>query len=101
MSDNDAEANPRVRGKVKWYNSVRGYGFLVSDLDGEDSFFHISSIVPDYEFDPEEGDSVSYEIVPGKDGRVRAAEIVILTKDAPATEHPADAKEALETELGK
>jgi CspA family cold shock protein len=99
MSDTNVEARPRVRGKIKWYNSVRGYGFVVPDQSGEDTFFHISAVDPGYELDPEEGDSVSYIVAPSKDRRVKAVEIVIVsTKD---TIPPSDVKEVLETEMGK
>lgn len=30
----------RINGKVKWYNSVKGYGFIKVDGKDKDVFFH-------------------------------------------------------------
>ena len=54
-------------GKVKWFNSVKGYGFLGRD-DGPDVFVHYSAILGDGYRTLEEGDSVEFEIVPGPKG---------------------------------
>ena len=32
------------KGTVKWFNNRRGYGFITGE-DGEEVFFHFSSIV--------------------------------------------------------
>jgi CspA family cold shock protein len=34
-----------MRGKVKWWNDQKGYGFIVSDDGGPDAFIHFSGIV--------------------------------------------------------
>jgi len=37
--------NERMTGTVKWFNSAKGYGFLIAP-DGEDCFIHHRSIDP-------------------------------------------------------
>ena len=79
MSDNGNAVTKRVRGTVKWFDERKYFGFIIQDSGGE-------------------GDSVEFEIAPGKDGRVKARNVTIVTKD---DTRPSDTKEALETEMGK
>jgi CspA family cold shock protein len=49
-------------GTVKWYNTIKGFGFIAPDAGGADLFMHQDNIrIPDGP--PQEGDRVSYEIV--------------------------------------
>jgi len=48
-----------MKGKVKWYNARKGYGFIESD-DGKDIFIHRSAVPQDVFL--KEGDSIEYEI---------------------------------------
>lgn len=49
-------------GHVKWFNSNKGYGFIVSpDIEGE-IFVHFSTIVMDGYRNLNEADRVSFEI---------------------------------------
>ena len=49
-------------GKVKWFNTEKGYGFII-DADGKDVFVHYSSIQADGFKNLEEGQTVSYDLV--------------------------------------
>ncbi|HZT74370.1 MAG TPA: cold shock domain-containing protein [Terriglobales bacterium] len=57
----------RIRGKVKWFNNVKGYGFIGRD-DGPDVFVHYSALQQEGYKSLQEGDEVEFEIVDGKKG---------------------------------
>jgi CspA family cold shock protein len=56
-----------VEGQVKWFNQVKGYGFI-SQAEGNDVFVHFSSIQGDGFKSLDEGDSVTFEITDGPKG---------------------------------
>ena len=55
------------RGKVKWFNNAKGYGFIGRD-DGPDVFVHYSSIQLDGYKSLKEGDDVEFDIIQGQKG---------------------------------
>jgi len=55
------------RGRVKWFNEQKGFGFISQD-GGEDLFVHFSSIKQDGFKVLHEGDEVIFEIAQGKKG---------------------------------
>lgn len=56
-----------MTGKVKWFNSEKGYGFITTD-EGQDIFAHYSQIQKDGFKSLEEGERVSFEVVDGAKG---------------------------------
>lgn len=56
-----------MTGKVKWFNSEKGYGFITTE-EGNDIFAHFSQIQKDGFKTLEEGESVSFEVVDGDKG---------------------------------
>ncbi|MGM0370305.1 MAG: cold-shock protein [Bacillota bacterium] len=54
-------------GKVKWFDSEKGYGFI-EQADGDDVFVHFSAIEEDGFKDLEEGQEVNFEVVEGDKG---------------------------------
>ena len=64
-------------GKVKWFNSEKGYGFITIDDTNNDIFVHFSAIQTSGFKTLEEGQSVSFETVEGKSG-LQASDVTIL-----------------------
>jgi len=56
-----------ARGKVKWFNSQKGYGFITPE-SGKDVFVHYSAIQGDGYKSLEEGQEVEFEIEKGPKG---------------------------------
>ena len=56
-----------MKGKVKWFNNAKGYGFIGRE-DGPDVFVHYSAIQGDGYKSLQEGDDVEFEIVQGDKG---------------------------------
>jgi CspA family cold shock protein len=71
-----------AEGKVKWFNTRKGYGFISTD-DGKDIFVHYSNIASDGYKTLVEGDAVSFDVVDGEKGP-RAENVV--PKSAPKSE---------------
>jgi CspA family cold shock protein len=69
----------QYKGTVKWFNNVKGYGFLGQD-GGNDVFVHFSSIQNDGYKSLQEGDEVVFDIVQGIKGRPQAERVVRQTK---------------------
>ena len=52
------------KGKVKFFNTSKGFGFITQD-QGEDLFFHVSELRAE---SANEGDRVEYEVGEGRKG---------------------------------
>ena len=57
-----------MRGKVKWFNDNKGYGFIQQETGGSDVFVHFSAIQADGFKTLAEGQDVEYELQPGDKG---------------------------------
>ena len=55
-----------MQGKVKFFNSSKGYGFITDDETGEDVFVHVTSLNG---LKINEGDKVEYVIEEGDRGK--------------------------------
>ena len=63
-------------GKVKWFNSQKGYGFITPE-SGEDVFVHHSAIKGNGFKTLEDGQRVEFEVVQGQKG-LQAKDVVKL-----------------------
>jgi CspA family cold shock protein len=66
----------RFRGTVKWFNAVKGYGFIGRD-DGEDVFVHYSAIQMEGYRKLEEGQQVEFSVETGPKG-LQAANVNVV-----------------------
>ena len=51
-------------GKVKFFNSEKGYGFIIDNESGQDYFVHSTGVVDVIT----EGDEVTFELTEGRKG---------------------------------
>jgi CspA family cold shock protein len=62
-----------ARGKVKWFNDAKGFGFILQE-QGPDVFVHHTQIVQEGFRTLAEGQEVEFEIVQGPKG-LQAAQV--------------------------
>ena len=74
---NTTQTNTTFRGRVKWFNSTRGYGFITNLDKDEDTFVHHSGITPTVEcwktLTP--GEYVEYSLDTDDDGKSQATSV--------------------------
>lgn len=73
----------RKTGRVKWFNTSKGYGFITQD-GGDDVFVHHSAIQEQGFKTLDEGEPVEFEVTQGPGGP--QAEKVIKIGGAPGPE---------------
>jgi len=76
----------QYKGKVKWFNNAKGYGFIGRE-DGPDVFVHYSAIQLDGYKTLKEGDEVEFDIVEGQKGP--QADGVVRNRDSASAAHTA------------
>ena len=59
-------------GTVKWFNPTKGFGFIEPDDGGKDAFVHISAVEHAGLNGLNEGQKVSYDLEPGRNGKSSA-----------------------------
>ena len=63
---------------MKWFNTMKGYGFIQPDDGSNDAFVHISAVERAGLSDLREGQKVEYEVVPGRNGKSSADNLAVL-----------------------
>lgn len=59
-------------GTVKFFNSAKGFGFIEPEDGSKDAFVHISAVERAGMGTLSEGQKVSYDLEPGRDGKSSA-----------------------------
>ncbi len=59
-------------GTVKWFNPAKGFGFIEPEDGSKDVFVHISAVERAGLGSLGEGQKISYEVQPGRDGKSSA-----------------------------
>ena len=65
-------------GTVKWFNPMKGFGFIQPDDGSQDAFVHISAVERAGLSSISEGQKVSFELQPGKNGKSSAENLSII-----------------------
>ena len=59
-------------GTVKWFDPIRGFGFIEQGAGAQDAFVHISAVDRAGLSELREGQKVEFELLPGKNGKQSA-----------------------------
>ena len=57
-----------AKGKVKWFNDAKGFGFICADGEEKDIFVHHTAIQADGFRSLAEGEEVEFDLVAGDKG---------------------------------
>ena len=64
-------------GTVKWFNAAKGYGFIEPEDGSNDAFVHISAVERAGLSTLNEGQRLSFELRPGRNGKSSAEDLTI------------------------
>ncbi|MDP7392855.1 MAG: cold-shock protein [Pseudomonadota bacterium] len=65
-------------GTVKWFNPTKGYGFIEPEDGGKDAFVHISAVERAGLNGLNEGQKVSFDLEPGRNGKSSAENLKLV-----------------------
>lgn len=81
----------KMSGTVKWFDSTKGFGFLVPDDGSPDVFVHQTAIYKDGFRSLAEGEAVEYQLTTKDNGRIQAIDVTgpggAYVMGAPHTNH--------------
>lgn len=66
------------QGTVKFFNKMKGFGFITPDGGGQDAFVHISAVEAAGLSGLDQDQRVSFELEPDRRGRESAANLKII-----------------------
>ncbi len=65
-------------GTVKWFDPVKGFGFIQPEDGSSDAFVHISTVERAGLQSLSEGQKVQYELRPGRNGKSAAEDLSLI-----------------------
>ena len=65
-------------GTVKWFDPIKGYGFIQPSDGSRDAFVHISAVERAGLKGLREGQEVEYDLVPGRNGKSSAENLSVV-----------------------
>jgi len=65
-------------GTVKWFNPIKGFGFIQPEDGSKDAFVHISAVERAGLTSLNEGQKVSFELQSGQNGKSSAENLSII-----------------------
>jgi CspA family cold shock protein len=83
---NSNEVTTMPKGRVKWFNNAKGFGFILPEDESEDYFVHYSSIVMDGYKTLKAGQVVSFEMIDGPKG-THAVNVSVLDQEDDDRQH--------------
>ncbi len=66
-----------AKGKVKWFNPEKGYGFIQPEEGGKDVFVHVSALQEAGLQTLQDDQPIEYDMVQGNDGRESAGNLKV------------------------
>ena len=69
----------REIGKVKWFDSAKGFGFIARSNGEKDVFVHFSAIIGDGYKTLKENDTVEFSVAQGPKG-AQAQDVKVITE---------------------
>ena len=66
-----------AKGTVKWFNPVKGFGFIQPEDGSKDAFVHISAVERAGLSSLNEGQKVEFELIAGRNGKMAAENLVV------------------------
>lgn len=75
-------------GTVKWVNAQKGYGFIQPDDGSKDVFVHISAVEQAALHGLNDGQSISYDLEQGRQGKTSAVQAagLLTTRSTPSAQ---------------
>lgn len=64
-------------GTVKWFDATKGFGFIQPEDGSQDAFVHISAVERSGLSGLNEGQKVSFDLIPGRNGKMAADNLTI------------------------